>query len=98
MTLSNHGQCEEYLNLVNQSSNLLEQILNSILDYGSVTQTTNHLEQTEEFDLAEAVTLAVQTSLPRLHPPVKGEKDVDIFVEFEDRDWIVKSDATAFKR
>lgn len=92
------AQCDEYLHLVNQSSVLLEQILNSVLDYGSITQTTSQMDQLEEFDLSEAVTLAVQTSLPRMHPEVKGEKDVEIFVEFETRDWVVKSDATAFKR
>jgi hypothetical protein len=36
--------------------------------------------------------------LPRLHRPVKGQKDVDVLVEYEDRDWTVRSDATAFKR
>lgn len=91
-------QRDEYLHLINQSSALLEQILNSVLDYGSITQTTSKMDQLEEFDLARAVTVAVQTSLPRMHPQVKGKKDVDIFVEFENRDWMVKSDATAFKR
>ncbi|KAJ9123176.1 hypothetical protein QFC22_001369 [Naganishia vaughanmartiniae] len=94
------AQCDEYFHLINQSSNLLEQILNDVLDFGTITQTmlNQQLVQTEEFDLAQAVTLAVLTSLPRMHQPVKGEKDVDILVEYEDRDWTVRSDATAFKR
>jgi signal transduction histidine kinase len=94
------ARCDEYLHLINQSSNLLGELLNSMLDFGTITQTmTNEqLAQTEEFDLAQAVTVAVQTSLPRLHRPVKGQKDVDVLVEYEDRDWTVRSDATAFKR
>lgn len=45
-------QCDEYLHLINQSSTLLEQILNSVLDYGSITQTTSKMDQLEEFDLS----------------------------------------------
>ncbi|KAJ9107581.1 hypothetical protein QFC21_001040 [Naganishia friedmannii] len=94
------AHCDEYFQLLNQSSNLLDQVLNQILDYGTITQTVTdqHLIRDEEFDLAQAVTLAVQTSLPRMHRHVKGEKDVEILVEYEDRNWAVRSDATAFKR
>ncbi|KAJ9104368.1 hypothetical protein QFC19_004010 [Naganishia cerealis] len=100
MTRRQSIQCEEYLHLINQSSTLLEQILNDVLDYGTITQTTTkqQLVQNEEFDLAQAVILAVQTSLPRMHPHIKGERDVEVLIEYEDRDWTVKSDATAFKR
>lgn len=92
------GQAVNLLPMIKNSGWALSNLLNDVLDFGQLAHGKTG-SRTKEVDLAAVVVSAVKTCMPRFFNWQEGhEKDVEISVIYEDRDWKARIDESGFQR
>jgi signal transduction histidine kinase len=88
-------QLPQMLGVAESSGKTLQHLLNDVLDFGSIGKQDQKESRRAKVDLARSAREMAMACSTRM---AEGSEDVDLIVQYEDRDWIAMIDEAGYHR